>query len=246
MEVHAHTHTPRKKWTDYFWEFIMLFLAVFCGFLAEYQLEHKIEKERGLQYIRSMYEDLKSDTANYSDLENQYGQKISELTKAHNCYLLIRQKQAYNSCFKSLIVNAGSFPDLINADRTLQQLKNSGGLRLLSPEDADSITMYDAVVRKQVQAEHTDVQQTQNYLRDLYYQVLDYDAVNETLIRTDSTANFEKFPLVKKGKEDELNRLFVTLGRYQYIMLIQRNNISKVKQRAESLLLYFKNKYKFE
>ncbi len=38
MEVHAHTHTAaesvslrgRKKWTHYFWEFLMLFLAVFC------------------------------------------------------------------------------------------------------------------------------------------------------------------------------------------------------------------------
>ena len=29
MEVHAHTHTARKKWTHYFWEFLMLFLAVF-------------------------------------------------------------------------------------------------------------------------------------------------------------------------------------------------------------------------
>ena len=27
MEVHAHTHTARKKWTHYFWEFLMLFLA---------------------------------------------------------------------------------------------------------------------------------------------------------------------------------------------------------------------------
>ncbi len=55
MEVHAHTHTARKKWTHYFWEFLMLFLAVFCGFLAEYQLEHKIEKDREKQYIYSLY-----------------------------------------------------------------------------------------------------------------------------------------------------------------------------------------------
>ena len=59
MEVHHHSHPAhggtgtRKKWTHYFWEFLMLFLAVFCGFLAEYQLEHKIEKDRGKQYIRS-------------------------------------------------------------------------------------------------------------------------------------------------------------------------------------------------
>ena len=64
MEVHHHSHTNRKKWTHYFWEFLMLFLAVFCGFLAEYQLEHKIEKEREKQFILSMVEDLEMDTTN--------------------------------------------------------------------------------------------------------------------------------------------------------------------------------------
>jgi len=39
MEVHAQTQTPRKKWIHYFCEFLMLFLAVFCGFLAEYKLK---------------------------------------------------------------------------------------------------------------------------------------------------------------------------------------------------------------
>ncbi len=64
MEVHAHTHTARKKWTHYFWEFLMLFLAVFCGFLAEYQLEHVIEHQREKKYVRLLIEDLKADTAN--------------------------------------------------------------------------------------------------------------------------------------------------------------------------------------
>jgi hypothetical protein len=40
MEVHQHTHTARKKWTHFLWKFMMLFLIVFCGFLAEYKLEH--------------------------------------------------------------------------------------------------------------------------------------------------------------------------------------------------------------
>jgi hypothetical protein len=42
MEVHAHTHTPRKKWTHYFWEFLMLFLAVTLGFLVEKLCENII------------------------------------------------------------------------------------------------------------------------------------------------------------------------------------------------------------
>src|SRR5512145_1261857 len=62
MEVHAHTHTPRKKWRHYFYEFLMLFLAVFCGFLAEYQLEHKIEKDRERQYMKSLLVHLEADT----------------------------------------------------------------------------------------------------------------------------------------------------------------------------------------
>ena len=46
MEVHAHSHTAGKKWTHYFWDFLMLFLAVFCGFLAENIREHSVEKHR--------------------------------------------------------------------------------------------------------------------------------------------------------------------------------------------------------
>ena len=58
MEVHAHTHTPRKKWTHYFWEFLMLFLAVTLGFFVENQREHYIENKRERQYMHSFYEDL--------------------------------------------------------------------------------------------------------------------------------------------------------------------------------------------
>jgi hypothetical protein len=47
MEVHHHAHPSPKKWTHYFWEFLMLFLAVFCGFLAENLREHKVEREGG-------------------------------------------------------------------------------------------------------------------------------------------------------------------------------------------------------
>src|SRR4030095_4073169 len=66
MEVHQHTHTARKKWTHYFWEFLMLFLAVFCGFLAENLREHFIEQRREKQYVNSFIEDLKSDISNYN------------------------------------------------------------------------------------------------------------------------------------------------------------------------------------
>ena len=62
MEVHTHTHTARKKWTHYFWEFLMLFLAVFCGFLAENQREHIVEGHRAKEYAKGLLSDMRLDT----------------------------------------------------------------------------------------------------------------------------------------------------------------------------------------
>jgi hypothetical protein len=63
MEVHSHSHTRRKKWTHYFWEFIMLFLAVFCGFLAENYREHRVEHNRTAHYAKQFINEIELDTA---------------------------------------------------------------------------------------------------------------------------------------------------------------------------------------
>src|SRR5664280_2258654 len=65
MEVHKHPHhvTHKKKWGEYLLEFLMLFLAVFLGFIAENIRENRVEQERGREYIHSIINDLKADTA---------------------------------------------------------------------------------------------------------------------------------------------------------------------------------------
>ena len=61
MEVHAHTHTARKKWIHYFWEFLMLFLAVSLGFYAENTREGILHKKEVKSQLNSMLSDLQSD-----------------------------------------------------------------------------------------------------------------------------------------------------------------------------------------
>jgi hypothetical protein len=46
MEVHAHSHTERKKFIHYLWEFFMLFLAVTLGFLVENMREHLMDQKK--------------------------------------------------------------------------------------------------------------------------------------------------------------------------------------------------------
>ncbi|MEJ8841760.1 hypothetical protein WG954_05145 [Lacibacter sp. H375] len=83
MEVHHHAHDPaaphhKKNWKSYFWEFLMLFLAVFCGFLAENQREHYIEKLRAKEYARSLLKDLQKDTADIRKA-SLYEERISNM-----------------------------------------------------------------------------------------------------------------------------------------------------------------------
>jgi len=130
MEVHAHSHTPRKKWTHYFWEFLMLFLAVFCGFLAEYQLEHQIEKDREKQYIRSILEDLSEDTLVLTDNINQFNE---HLTRNDTLIRLLNSPDIkdHGSALYYLGRRASRSVRLAIHDATIQQLKNSGGMRLI-------------------------------------------------------------------------------------------------------------------
>ena len=132
MEVHHHAHDPaaphhKKNWKSYFWEFLMLFLAVFCGFFAEYQLEHKIEKDRGKQYVYSFYEDLITDSSHFNDLIRRFEAKRSVLKNMPSCYDSLQTNSSQINCLTAIVRNSIDFPDMVYTDRTLQQLKNAGG-----------------------------------------------------------------------------------------------------------------------
>ena len=121
----------------------MLFLAVFCGFLAEYQLEHKIEKDREKQFMESMMEDLKTDTTALQKailLADRIG-RYSDST----LYFLVSYQIADSIPVRlaRFIGMGGARLDLINTDRTSSQLKNSGAMRMVRKRTvSDSILSY--------------------------------------------------------------------------------------------------------
>ena len=148
MEVHHHPQShERKNWKAYFWEFLMLFLAVYCGFLAENWREHIVEHQREKEYIKSFVEDLKQDTAQLNVIVKKFDRKLA----FHDSLL---QELANPMIFKSssrahyFFEMGRHFPDYIYTDRTIQQLKNGGGMRLIRNKAvSDSIVDYDSKVR---------------------------------------------------------------------------------------------------
>lgn len=147
MEVHHHSHTPRQKWSHYVWEFLMLFLAVFCGSLAEYQLEHKIEKDREKQFIRSLVKELEADTAS-ANFVIKDSSRVAGLDSIPNA-IYGKNFQTIDARYVYLIKRKYiSIANLITFGRnTISQLKNAGNMRLIRKQNVvDSIIFLDIVM----------------------------------------------------------------------------------------------------
>jgi len=146
MEVHAHTHTARKKFTHYLWEFLMLFLAVFCGFLAENQREHLVENQREKQFVLSLLQDLKTDTLLFS----QSIQVQSESNRMIDTLITLLKSPDRNKSTNRIYFLAKLIPlndvGLITLNKTYEQMKSSGNLRLIhNVYLLDTISFYYAI-----------------------------------------------------------------------------------------------------
>ena len=144
MEVHAHTHTPRKKWTHYFWEFFMLFLAVTLGFFVENQREHYVENQREKKYIQSFYEDLTADEYDLQSNINFLREQMLQADTLQKLMLNIDIKQPANPIYMYLRgITRSSGGRLYPNDRTIVQLRNAGGMRLIKNKSvSDSMVGY--------------------------------------------------------------------------------------------------------
>ena len=134
MEVHHHshlasgeTHTSRKNWKSYFWEFLMLFLAVFAGFLAENQREHIIEKSRAKKYLQSMLLDVRTNITNLDSLIKQDHIIIANHDLLVNW--LLQDSATINRAAFAKKLGAVWVRNFLVRKETYEQMKSSGSLR---------------------------------------------------------------------------------------------------------------------
>jgi hypothetical protein len=257
MEIHAHTHPehsgPRKKWTHYFWEFLMLFLAVFCGFLAEYQLEHKIEKDRAKQYVLSFYEDLKTDTTKLNEMMLYDKDKIAALNDMETCYDTITNDLRSTGCMEKLILYSRANRAFAITDRTITQLVNAGGFRLLNKEDADSVLSYVNLFKSYQDFQVTIFQSSQDNVRNTLNELASFKSAKSLLqlhsssygatsssITPDMIAHG---PLLFSKDRVLLNKWFNQLSVYLRITNRQLQQLGELKDKALGLIKYCKDRY---
>ncbi len=251
MEVHHHAHDPaaphhKKNWKSYFWEFLMLFLAVFCGFLAEYQLEHKIERDREKIYMSSLYQDLKTDTLNMNILLTSTKDDIANYDTVFNIFKSNRyQKETSNAYYygRKLVTTRNFYA----TDGTFTQLKNSGGLRLIRNRDiVDSIQSYMLAIStlKNLQDFHHDhFELAKSKMSKIYdANVFDIMMGDGSKPLAKPTKNYPLLPFTKA----ELNDYHIPMSLLKRNKLSQISMINKLQKKAIDLMNLLEEKYEFE
>jgi hypothetical protein len=232
MEVHAHTHTSdppdsyrdhrgRKKWTHYFWEFLMLFLAVFAGFLAENQREHYIEHQREKQFMKTLLHDLESDTVNFTRSINIFqsnaGRFDSLKTSIKNP---VTREEILNSYKAATLVQ--NFSSFNYSDRTIEQLRSAGNFRLIRNSIvSDTLIEYDRYIRHTYLGLENILEQHDIKLMDMQNEIFDYDIYNFLLAKSwqaRQTITADSLPLtlyLLSKDEQKLAQYYNSFGMYR-------------------------------
>ncbi len=142
MEVHHHPHVEKKGFKEYFFEFLMIFLAVTMGFIAENIRENIVNREKEKHYVENIVADLKTDTANIAlsvHMQNLLLKKMDNVLKIP--VEKLDKPSMQDTLYQNLVPFYASSWIFVQNNNTVTQLKNAGGFNVFTNQKAvDSIS----------------------------------------------------------------------------------------------------------
>jgi hypothetical protein len=174
MEVHHHSHHP-KKWKEYITEFLMLFLAVSLGFMAENVREHQIVAHQTESVIAQLYQELQKDTASLHKIDVVHDKQDTATIVLEN-YILNTDLEANKVNFfylhNYLCTREGIFETNCIA---LDQLKFAGILKNVKDSKLrDCIEKYDLKLLQINARTSREVDFMNRYMDDIRIAPFDY------------------------------------------------------------------------
>lgn len=257
MEVHAHTHTPRKKWTHYFWEFLMLFLAVTLGFFVENKREHYIETIRVKEYARTLVSDIASDTLNMTYIMNRINMQVKN-TDSLVSYLKSHKPQEIRNIDLFALTVIDRYPAYRWSRSTLEQIKNSGSLRYFGDTMVRYISSYDALSRH-MDEDHRSDEEMANRATASRDKIIDISYSNE--LAQDLYLHFDSLMKTTYYKEIEAHdktslltnndltlKIFINekLNIRRNLFIRANDELKSLITQGRKLIQRLKNKYDFQ
>jgi hypothetical protein len=245
MEVHHHAHPAsghKKKWSHYFWEFLMLFLAVFCGFLAENQREHYVEKMREKQFMVSLVKDLELDTAQLNRIQRFRQNSLLTIDSLAIFFSTPHSGTLPFSIYAMIRSMLGSMYFFQNSG-TLDQLKNSGGMRLIHHRRVvDSIESYDQQIRRIVVRDRFESEfgfDNTHLMGKLFKNSVALKIMTDTMYLGKTLAADQHIPFNDQYLDEYLNHLMAFQDLIKINLAVQLTTKTKV----ENLIALIKEEY---
>ena len=251
MEVHHHSHSPRKRWTHYFWEFFMLFLAVTLGFFVENQREHYVEHLREKQYAKSLYAELKSGSL---WIQLSIDEKTWALEKADSLIMILSSRDEiirnneliyyFERFMRRRTIFTGN-------DLTYRQLVNSGNFRYfknlgLNTKIADYYIMYDRYqsIGESQYEKIGDLSELESKLFNAAELI--------SLTNLDSTNYYKNFRRPERKFQsintdpEILNAFQIKVDSYRYAISRSRAMLIRLKEFGDKAIVELEKEYHFE
>ncbi len=185
MEVHHHPHVEKKNFKEYFLEFIMIFLAVTMGFIAENIREDISQHQRAKRFAASMIDDLKADTSQIISYNKYYTIASDNIDTFMNLVTANDLKNIPTGKLYWYGLWGGARHIFIPDDATFQQMKSSGSLSFYKPEIATNVEKYDRLCRSLQAIDdmnrdvYTDVRKTRAQIFEFKYNEMANDVAQK-------------------------------------------------------------------
>jgi hypothetical protein len=244
MEVHHHSHHP-KKWKEYITEFLMLFLAVSLGFMAENIREHQIEQNREKQYIVSFVADLESDIVNILEGMPRKDARIKAIDTLFQYFNENPNVTSVPAIIVKKMKRAAYDRSYVRNTTTINQLKNSGNLRLIrNRRVVDSIASYDWRWSRVEYYRETYITNQ----KDIYHleeEILEAKDIIGFYINNDSLTSENSSPITGniRIRREKLNAYLNLLSRQLIVTKLDKENYRKIAVMSRDLINNIKQEY---
>ena len=246
MEVHHHGHIHHeKKWKEYLFQFIMLFLAVFSGYLAEYLLEHNIEKEREQTFIRSFSEDLEADGKDLQTLINNLDTRAKMADTLTSLLVNSHSTGRANEIYLYLrhLTRSDNYNAFVN-DRTIVQLRNAGGMRLIENKDvSDSIVAYYKELET-IQFLNEESITMKRSLREKFPLILDGTSFSKIIDSANQIVNPSEVLYLRSVDRNVVNACLLDINNIKGISSGLKLRIERFRNRSLTLREYISREYR--
>lgn len=244
---------PKRNLISYFKEFLMLFLAVFCGFLAENYRDNQSEIAYAKEYAKTLIKDLENDTIMINDVIEQktviinFIDSISETIHQGIPGNMVKGSFYYQAQMVSFS------PTAVWNDATLIQVTQSGNLRFFkNAELVNKISAYysrqgyiSGLIDSDKIKRNTTLEIKSRILNNYHYKPFSSLLPSRKNEIADSLMH-GLMPLQNSDK-DLLNEFANSLeNRKFYFTLVISETYPMIKSQAHELILLLKKEYNIE